>query len=105
MSTVLDDQRLESLREATRIRIVRAEIKRQVKAGTVDVVALVLDPPADLRSMKVASLLEALPMVGRQKAAAWLRRAGVSPVKSLGGLTPRQRAALSEQLVGRVGDA
>ena len=87
-------QRLEALENANRIRSARAELKRELKAGRRSVVPLVAAPPEFIDSMKIFDLLLAAPKVGRVKANKWLSRARVSPSKTLGGLSERQRMEL-----------
>jgi len=91
-------QRMDALGEANRIRTKRAELKRDMKAGRVRARDVLLDPPEWADTMKVVNLLLAAPKLGRVKATAILRRADVSPSKTLSGLSTRQRAALAATL-------
>jgi hypothetical protein len=93
-------QRLSALEEANRIRSHRAQVKRDVKAGRVKVTDLLRRVPPDMESMKLATLLLAVPKVGRAKADVILRRTKCSPSKTLGGLSPRQRQELVSALAG-----
>ena len=93
-------QRREALENANRIRSARAELKRDIKAGRRSVVQLVGAPPEFIDSMRIFDLLLAAPKVGRVKANRWLSRARVSPSKTLGGLSERQRMELVA-LIGR----
>jgi len=92
------DQRREALAQANRVRVQRAALKADLKRGAVSLTALISDPPPGLLSAKVIELLLALPGYGPAKAARLLERCRVSPRKSLGGLTRRQREALSRAL-------
>lgn len=83
-----DEQRFAALAEANRIRSHRAVLKRQIKAGRVSARDVFAD--WDCNTMKVLDLLLALPKVGRVKAHKILRRAEVSPSKTLAGLSDRQ---------------
>lgn len=87
-------QRLDALDRANRVRTFRAELKREVKAGTVSAVPALAEPPAQLATMKVIDLLLAVPKVGRVKAGRWLTRCRVAPSKTVGGLSERQRGEL-----------
>ena len=87
-------QRREALHEANRIRSARAELKRDLKACRRSVVQLVCSPPEFIDTMKILDLLLAAPTVGRVKANKWLLRARVSPSKTVGGLSERQRMEL-----------
>ncbi len=92
------DQRMLALRRANEIRSLRAQLKRDLKAGRVSIAALLVEPPAWLQTMKVLDLLLALPKVGRVKAAKLLDSCRVSPSKTIGGLSERQRAELAARL-------
>jgi hypothetical protein len=73
--------------------VLRAQLKRDLKAGRVSIGALLLDPPAYLEAAKVFDMLLALPKVGSVKATRILNGCRVSPSKTFGGLSERQRAA------------
>ena len=93
-------QRMDALDEANRNRMARARLKRDVKAGRRSAVALLLadECPKEFRTMKVFVLMLSLPKVGRTKTEKMLRRAAISPAKTVGGLTPRQRVELASML-------
>ena len=88
-------QRSEALRRANEVRAKRTELKRDIKAGRVSVYALLSDPPECIETMKVSDLLLVAPKYGPVRVTTILRREGVSASKTIGGLTPRQRAALA----------
>lgn len=88
------DQRMDALAHANEIRTYRAKLKRDVAAGRRPLAALVMSPPEKALTMKIWNLLLAVPGVGRGKADRALRKARVSPSKTLGGLTARQRRDL-----------
>lgn len=96
-------QRRAALVEANRIRVVRARLKLDLKAGRTTVWD-VLDRftggrvDEDLATMKVDELLVATPKIGRVKANTLLQRSRISPSKTLGGLTTRQRGELERAL-------
>lgn len=90
------EQRLAALEEANRIRSYRAELKRRLRGGNVGAAAALEDPDCD--TMKVVDLLLALPTVGRVKANRALTRMRISPSKTIGGLSDRQRVELVAQL-------
>lgn len=87
-------QRREALEEANRIRSHRARLKRQVKNGAIAVPDILLDPHEEIETMKVFDLMLAMPKVGRVKANKVLQRTRVSPSKTVGGLSERQRREL-----------
>jgi hypothetical protein len=89
------EQRLAALERANDIRARRARLKRELRAGRVLVAPLLLEPPEYIDSMKVFDLLLAMPHWGGVKANRLLSRAGVSPSKTIGGLSERQRRELA----------
>jgi len=92
------EQRITALAEANRIRTARAALKRDLKAGTVRIGPLILDPPPDIHTAKVLDLLRATPKIGNVKAAKILKRADLSPSKTFRGMTLGQRARLINTL-------
>lgn len=87
-------QRMDALARANEVRVHRAQIKRAVKAGRICVVDLLVDP-SGLETMKILELMLAVPGYARVKANKALRQCEVSPSKTLGGLTDRQRLAVA----------
>jgi hypothetical protein len=88
------EQRMEALRKANEVRSYRAVVKRELGAGRQPLVPLLSAPPAELETMKVYELLLALPKVGRVKANRVLATCRISPSKTLGGLSERQRGEI-----------
>ncbi|HEX6020645.1 MAG TPA: hypothetical protein VFZ00_01535 [Solirubrobacter sp.] len=93
-------QRLDALQEANRVRCLRAQLKRDLKAGRRHGIEVLANPPEWAATMKVIDVLLAMPKIGRVKASGALRRTQTSPAKTLGGLSPRQRGAIVTLLVG-----
>jgi len=60
--------------------------------------ALLCDPPPYLETAKVFDMLLALPKYGSAKAAKLLHGCRVSPSKTFGGLSERQRMELAGRL-------
>ncbi|HLH66149.1 MAG TPA: integration host factor, actinobacterial type [Solirubrobacteraceae bacterium] len=88
------DQRLEALARANDIRSRRAQLKRDLKAGRVSIAELLREPPEYVQTAKVFDLLLAVPKYGRVKATKILSLCRISPSKTLGGLSERQRGEL-----------
>lgn len=88
-------QRLDALANANRIRTKRAVLKRDLKAGRKQVVPLLLDPPEWLLTAKVMDLLLAVPKFGQVKVTRVLNACRISPSKTIGGLSERQRGELA----------
>lgn len=97
-------QRMTALGEANRIRIIRAEAKALLRRGTLHWLDLFGTArlaggregwtPEDFSTMKVLDALMATPKVGRVKANRALAAARVSPSKTFGGISDRQRDEL-----------
>jgi S13-like H2TH domain len=92
------DQRMDALRKANEVRARRARLKRDLNAGRVSICALLLEQPGYLETAKVFEMLLALPKIGRVKATKILQSCRVSPSKTFGGLSERQRAELAGHL-------
>ncbi|HYY21722.1 MAG TPA: integration host factor, actinobacterial type [Thermoleophilaceae bacterium] len=89
---------MEALKRANEIRIKRARLKRDLKGGRANVHALLLDPPDYLETAKVFDLLLAVPKYGRVKVNRVLTHCRISPSKTIGGLSQRQRRELVSYL-------
>lgn len=93
-------QRLDALQKGNYIRTWRAVLKQDIKAGRVLVADVLRDPVEEVETMKVFDLLLAAPKYGRVKVTKVLSRQAVSPSKTVGGLSRRQRVSLVEALSG-----
>jgi hypothetical protein len=89
---------MRALEKANDIRTKRAQLKRDLKAGKVKVETLLLDPPDWVLSAKAFDMILAVPKYGRVKANRILGQCRISPSKTIGGLSQRQRAELVSQL-------
>jgi hypothetical protein len=92
------NQRMEALQKANIVRSRRAQLKRDLKAGRVSIDTLLLEPPDYLETAKVFDMLLAVPKYGRVKANKVLQTCRISPSKTIGGLSDRQRAELVAML-------
>ena len=88
------DQRMEALQRANDVRVQRAQLKRDLKAGQVHIEQILLDPPGFVSTAKVFDMLMAVPKFGRVKAARFLNMCRISQSKTVGGLSERQRTEL-----------
>jgi hypothetical protein len=86
------------LEEANRVRFARADAKRDLKSGELDVYDLLMDPSEELKGAKVEEMLLAMRGMGRVKVTRVLREAGISRAKTLVGLTHGQRDRLIRAL-------
>jgi hypothetical protein len=85
---------MKALNRANEIRTKRAQLKRDLKAGKMQVEKLLLDPPDWVLSAKAFDMILAVPKYGRVKANKILTQCRISPSKTIGGLSERQRAEL-----------
>lgn len=91
-------QRLEALKLANAVRTERATLKRDLKAGRIQIETVLAGPPECVHSAKVADIMLAVPRYGRVKVAKVLQRCRISPSKTVIGLSERQRGELIDAL-------
>ena len=91
-------QRMEALKRANRIRTKRAKLKKDLRSGRVSPQALLLSPPEYILTAKVSEMLLAVPKYGQVKVNKILSQCRISPSKTIGGLSERQRSELVEML-------
>jgi hypothetical protein len=91
-------QRMEALQRANEIRTRRAQLKRDLKAGRHSIHDLLLEPPEYVETAKVFDMLLAVPKYGRVKVNKVLQSCRISPSKTIGGLSQRQRTELVSML-------
>ena len=91
-------QRRDALARANDTRTQRAQLKRDLKAGRRSIQELLLDPPAFLERARVLEMLLAVPKYGRVKANTVLTHYRISPNRTFGALSQRQRAELASML-------
>ena len=88
------DQRMEALKRANDIRVRRAQLKKDLKDGRVQIEEVLVSPPEYVSTAKVFDMLMAVPKFGRVKAAKLLNQCRISQSKTVGGLSERQRTEL-----------
>ena len=91
-------QRLDALERANEVRTKRAQLKRDLKGGRCSIETLLTDPPPFVETAKVFDMLLAVPKYGRVKVNKVLQQCRISPSKTIGGLSQRQRSELVGQL-------
>ncbi|MFB9903034.1 integration host factor, actinobacterial type [Allokutzneria oryzae] len=91
-----EEQRAAALEKAAAARRVRAELKERLKRGGTNLKEVLHSAESDeiLGKMKVSALLEALPGVGKVRAAQIMERLEIANSRRLRGLGDRQRKAL-----------
>lgn len=80
--------------KANTVRTRRAQLKKDLKANRQHIETLLAEPPDYLLTAKVFDLLLAVPKYGRVKVNKILTQCRISPSKTLGGLSERQRNEL-----------
>lgn len=98
MTATKTPQHLEALESANRVRLFRAELKRDVAAGRITVAAVIIATPADAENLTLFELLQARRRWGRKRALKFLNAHAIGETKTLGSLTDRQRMALARAL-------
>ena len=88
------EQRFAALRKANEVRSGRAQLKRALADGAASIEHVLASPPECARQQKVEDVLLAVPKYGPSKVARLLAHCRISPAKTIGGLTERQRQEL-----------
>ena len=94
-------QRREALERANQVRTKRAMLKKDLKAGRTSIHQLLAKPPEYVQTAKVFDMLLAVPKYGRVKVNKVLTQCRISPSKTIGGLSERQRDELVRLLNAR----
>lgn len=91
-----DEQRAAALEKAAAARRARAELKERLKRGGTTLKQVLIDAETDeaLAKLKVSALLEALPGVGKVRAAQLMDQFDIAQSRRVRGLGERQRQAL-----------
>jgi hypothetical protein len=93
-------QHMRALAQANRVRLARAELKRQVAEGETSVADVVLSCPWEAESMTISDLLMSQHRWGRTRCRRFLASIPMSETKTVGSMTDRQRRALAALLNG-----
>jgi len=93
------EQRAADLEKAAAVRKARAEVKNRLKRGTVSLADVIREGATDdvIGKIKVVSLLESMPGVGKVRARQIMERLGIAETRRIHGLGPVQRAALEDE--------
>lgn len=92
------EQRAAALAKAAEARAARAEIKNQLKIGSLSLAEALASTDSAICKLKVVSMLESLPGVGKVKARKIMDEIGIADNRRVQGLGQQQRSALLEQL-------
>jgi hypothetical protein len=91
-------QHMRALERANAVRLARAELKRSVAVGEIDVAEVILCCPWEAQSMAVAELLKSQRRWGQTRCRKILAQFPMSEKKTVGSMTDRQRHALVAML-------
>jgi hypothetical protein len=93
-------QHMRALAQANRVRLARAELKRQVSEGEVSVAEIVVERPWEAESMPIVDLLMSQHRWGRTRCRRFLASIPMVETKTIGSMTDRQRNELARRLSG-----
>lgn len=88
------EQRAQALAKAAEARAARAELKNQLKNGQVSLADALSSTDSTVGKLKVQSLLESLPGVGKVKAKKTMEEIGIADNRRVQGLGAQQKQAL-----------
>jgi DNA uptake protein ComE-like DNA-binding protein len=92
------EQRTAALAKAAEARTARAELKNRLKLGSLSLKEALDSNDATVGKLKVVSLLESLPGVGKVKARKIMEDIGIAENRRVQGLGQQQKATLLDQL-------
>jgi hypothetical protein len=98
MTAPTGPQHMRALERANKVRLARAELKRGVAIGEIDVAEVILDCPWEAQSMAVADLLMSQRRWGQTRCRKFLVQIPMSETKTVGSMTDRQRRTLALML-------
>ena len=100
-NAIVDDQtqqQLLALRQANRVRVARAELKRRIGRGELSVAQVIVECPWEAASMEIGDLLRSQRRWGAARCRRLLVSVGLPENKQVGTLTERQRKLLAAVL-------
>lgn len=99
LPTLTPEQREQALKKAAEARKKRAEVKAELKSGKRTLADLLTKAGNDgtLGKMKVSTVLESLPGVGKVRAQKIMEELDISVTRRLRGLGSKQRSALLDR--------
>lgn len=99
------EQRAAALEKAAQARRARAEVKDRLKHAGLTLREILDMGEADevIGKLKVVALLEAMPGVGKVRAARIMEKLDISPSRRVRGLGAKQRSALEREFAAEAG--
>ena len=102
LPTLTPEQRQQALEKAAEARRKRAELKSQLKSGNMSLATvLAKDSDETVGKMKVSSVLESLPGVGKVRARKIMEKHDISASRRIRGLGSKQKDALLAEFGGK----
>jgi DNA uptake protein ComE-like DNA-binding protein len=92
------EQRAAALAKAAEARAARAELKARLKMGSLSLTDALASTDSTVGKLKVVSLLESLPGVGKVKARRIMEDIGIADNRRVQGLGAQQKQSLLDQL-------
>jgi hypothetical protein len=97
--TPVRPQYMRALERANEVRLARAELKRRVARGKIEVADVILSCPWEAQGMAVSDLLISQQRWGQTRCHKFLIQIPMSEHKTVGSMTDRQRRTLAAMLV------
>jgi hypothetical protein len=94
---------MRALERANEVRLARADLKRRVATGEINVGDVILECPWEAESMAVADLLMSQRRWGQTRCRKFLSQIPMSEKKTIGSMTERQRRTLASLLSSAAG--
>jgi hypothetical protein len=94
-------QHMQALELANRVRLARATLKRRVGTGDLDAAEVIVTCPWEAQSMPIMDLLMSQRRWGRTRCRKFLTSIRMSETKTVGSLTERQRRTLASLLAAK----
>jgi signal recognition particle GTPase len=99
LPSLTPEQRADALLKAAAVRAARAEVKKRLKRGTMTLADVIRQGETDdtIGKLKVHAVLQAMPGMGKVRAAQMMARHGIAETRRIKGLGDRQREALEHE--------
>jgi hypothetical protein len=102
LPTLTPEQRQQALEKAAEARRKRAELKAQLKSGNTTLATILAkDSDETVGKMKVSSVLESMPGVGKVRARKIMEKLDISASRRVRGLGSKQKDALLAEFGGK----
>ncbi len=94
MSTPDPNQQPEALKRANEVRAFRSNLKKDLKSGKIKLKSVLLNPPEEIKTMKIDVLLLAIPRLGPYKVDKLLTKYRLSPRNTINHMSEQRREEL-----------